>query len=67
MYELLQRSRERPEETNTGCVPSREDDVFVFRPDGTLAPAAGHVINGCDWSGDFTVSGRYQPQDCDAH
>jgi hypothetical protein len=53
--------------TNTGCVPSRSDDVFVFRPDGTLAPTNARVIDRCDWRGDFTVSGRYQPQDCNAH
>jgi hypothetical protein len=49
--------------TNTGCEPSNNDQVFLFRPNGTIE-ATFAKIPDCDWSGDFTVSGRFQPQDC---
>jgi hypothetical protein len=50
--------------TNTGCAPSENDEVFLFQPNGTIEASFGKIPD-CDWSGDFTVAGRFQPQDCD--
>jgi hypothetical protein len=52
--------------TNTGCMPRKSDDVFVLRADGTLHPTRDFAVDDCDWTGDFSVAGRYQPQSCDA-
>jgi hypothetical protein len=51
--------------TNTGCQPNKQDDQFVFRSDGTIEPSTIDVED-CDWRGDFTVPGRFLPQDCGA-
>jgi hypothetical protein len=52
--------------TNTGCLPRDTDEVYVFRPDGTIEPTLDIDVRDCDWTGDFTVAGRYQPQSCRA-
>lgn len=51
--------------TNTGCVPRRGDDVYLFQPSGSIK-AAGFDLNSCHWTGDFTIAGRFQPQSCGA-
>jgi len=50
--------------TNTGCVPSEGDDVFVFRPDGSIHQTTTFDVESCDWSGNFTVPGQFQTQVC---
>ena len=52
--------------TNTGCKPTRNDDAFFFRPGGAVEPATNFDLGGCDWTGDFSVPGRFQPQNCRA-
>ena len=49
--------------TNTGCQPSNSDDVFLFRPGGTIETTAIDV-DTCNWTGNFSVPGRFQPQTC---
>lgn len=48
--------------TNTGCAPTAGDDVFRFRPDGTLEKTDAIDVEDYRWSGDFTVPGRFQTQ-----
>jgi hypothetical protein len=50
--------------TNTGCQPSSQDDVFLLRPNGAIEPATLLDVHECDWTGDFTVPGRFQTQRC---
>ena len=52
--------------TNTGCRPSKQDDVFLLRPNGSIEPTTLLDIDKCDWTGDFSVPGRFQPQWCNA-
>ena len=50
--------------TNTRCQPSNQDEVFVIRAGGAVEPTTTIQIAVCKWIGDFTVPGRFQPQDC---
>ena len=50
--------------TNTRCQPSNQDEVFLIRPGGAVEPTTTIHIADCKWIGDFTVPGRFQPQDC---
>jgi hypothetical protein len=50
--------------TNTGCKPSKGDAVFLLRPGGKVEQATTFDVNACNWSGNFTAPGRFQPQDC---
>lgn len=50
--------------TNTGCAPRRGDDAFLVRPDGDIVQSMADVIAHCEWTGDFTVPGRFQAQSC---
>lgn len=52
--------------TNTGCQPSKQDDVLLLRPSGAIEPTTLLHVDRCDWTGDFTVYGRFQPQWCSA-
>jgi hypothetical protein len=52
--------------TNTGCQPSKQDDVFLLRPNGAIEPTTLLHIDNCEWTGDFSVPGRFQPQWCNA-
>ena len=52
--------------TNTGCQPSKQDDVFLLRPNGAIEPTTLLHVDRCDWTGDFSVPGRFQPQWCNA-
>ena len=52
--------------TNTGCQPGKQDDVFLLRPNGVIEPTTMLHVDRCDWTGDFTVPGRFQPQWCSA-
>lgn len=52
--------------TNTGCAPRRGDDVYFVGPDGTETLAPADEIDDCEWTGDFVVPGRFQPQQCHA-
>lgn len=53
--------------TNTGCAPRRGDDVYFVEADGTITAAPASEVDACDWTGDFVVPGRFQPQHCHAH
>ena len=48
--------------TNTGCQPSKQDDVFLLHPNGAIERTTLLHVDQCDWTGDFTVPGRFQPQ-----
>jgi hypothetical protein len=50
--------------TNTRCQPSKQDEVFLLRAGGTIEPTTSIHVEDCKWIGDFTVPGRFQPQDC---
>jgi hypothetical protein len=50
--------------TNTGCAPRVGDEVFVFRPNGNIDATTKFDVTTCRWTGDFTIAGRFQPQDC---
>jgi hypothetical protein len=52
--------------TNTGCQPSKEDDVFLLRPNGAIERTTAIHADDCYWRGDFSIAGRFQPQDCRA-
>ena len=52
--------------TNTGCRPSKQDDAFLVRPNGAIEPTTLLHVDKCDWTGDFSVPGRFQPQWCNA-
>ena len=53
--------------TNTGCRPRQGDIAYVVQPDGSLV--ADHRVRPdiVDWTGDFRVPGRMQPQVIDTH
>ena len=48
--------------TNTGCAPRHSDDIYVVRPDGTVALASSTQITARTWTGDFTSPGVYVDQ-----
>ena len=50
--------------TNTGCAPSADDDVFVQRADGSIAPGDRALVRR-RWAGDFREPGVFvlQPHD----
>lgn len=50
--------------TNTRCQPSKQDQVFLIRVGGAVEPTTTIHVEHCKWIGDFTVPGRFQPQDC---
>ena len=50
--------------TNTRCQPSKQDEVFLIRVGGAVEPTTTIHVEDCKWIGDFTVPGRFQPQDC---
>jgi hypothetical protein len=50
--------------TNTRCRPSKQDEVFLLRAGGAVEPTTTIDVEDCKWIGDFTVPGRFQPQDC---
>ena len=52
--------------TNTRCQPSKHDKVFLFRVGGAVEPTTTIHVEDFKWIGDFTVPGRFQPQDCRA-
>lgn len=52
--------------TNTGCQPSKQDDMFLLKPDGKIVPVTAAQVERCNWTGDFRVSGRFQRQSCRA-
>jgi hypothetical protein len=50
--------------TNTRCQPSKRDEVFLIRASGAIESTTTIHVEDCKWIGDFTVPGRFQPQDC---
>gem|GEM_PF-5182310 len=50
--------------TNTGCRPSKHDDVFLLRPGGTIEQGTALFLDHCNWTGNFTQPGVFQPQAC---
>jgi hypothetical protein len=52
--------------TNTGCEPNKNDEVFLFQPNGKIEASFGKIPD-CDWSGDFSEPGRFQPQNCNGN
>ena len=50
--------------TNTRCRPSKQDEVFLIRVGGAVEPTTTIHVEDCKWIGDFTIPGRFQPQDC---
>jgi hypothetical protein len=50
--------------TNTRCRPNKQDDVYIFRAGGAVEPTTAINLEDCTWIGDFTVPGRFQPQEC---
>ncbi|MCE9623577.1 MAG: hypothetical protein K8R99_14665 [Actinomycetia bacterium] len=48
--------------TNTGCAPRHGDDVYLFRPDGSITVTTTVDVEDVDWVGDFTTPGVFQPQ-----
>lgn len=53
--------------TNTGCQPSKQDDVFLLRPNGAIEPTTIFHVDECKWTGDFRVPARFQAQFCSFH
>lgn len=52
--------------TNTGCPPRKGDEIFLFQPGGKIVPTTTITAAACDWTGAFSVPGRFYPQHCSA-
>jgi hypothetical protein len=50
--------------TNTGCAPAKGDDVYLFKPNGSIQQSTTFDVTSCRWRGDFSVVGRFQVQRC---
>ena len=48
--------------TNTGCSPSRTDDLWVMRPDGSIGLAPSPALAEISWRGDFSAAGVFVAQ-----
>jgi hypothetical protein len=48
----------------TGCQPRKGDDVFLFKSGGVVEHTTTISGDNCDWTGDFTIPGKFQAQDC---
>ena len=53
--------------TNTGCAPTRREELWLMASDGSMQAATAERFAGHRWTGDFSEAGKYVAQrDSDA-